>query len=97
VCLLAVLGQGSCQQTNSTPAPSQPTNRPTKHPRTHSYELLLPKRTSLRHRVPQADEGFLDFLSYLLTPEPGARPSAEEALRHPWLRHPYPPIEPMQD
>ncbi len=55
------------------------------------YELLLPKHTSLRYRVPAADEGFLDFLSYLLTPDPSARPSATEALLHPWLAHPYPP------
>ena len=54
-------------------------------------------RTSLRHRVPQGDGPFLDFLAYLLTPDPGQRPSAEEALRHPWLAYPYPPIEPMQD
>jgi serine/threonine protein kinase len=62
-----------------------------------SYELLLPKRTSLRHRVPAADDGFLDFLSYLLTPDPTQRPSAEEALQHPWLRHPYPPAEQIPD
>ncbi|WIA42780.1 hypothetical protein OEZ86_008720 [Tetradesmus obliquus] len=61
------------------------------------YELLLPKHTSLRHRVPGADEGFLDFLSYLLTPDPSARPSAEDALQHPWLSHPYPPAEQIPD
>ena len=71
------------------------------HTHTHlppkRYELLLPKRTSLRHRVPCADEGFLDFLACLLAPDPGQRPGAEEALCHPWLRHAYPPIEPIQD
>jgi serine/threonine protein kinase len=51
----------------------------------------------LRHRVPAADDGFLDFLSYLLTPDPTQRPSAEEALQHPWLRHPYPPAEQIPD
>lgn len=56
----------------------------------NSYELLLPKRTSLRHRVPGADAPFLDFLAYLLTPDPARRPTAEEALRHPWLRAAYP-------
>jgi serine/threonine protein kinase len=61
------------------------------------YELLLPKHTSLRYRVPAADEGFLDFLSYLLTPDPSARPSASEALQHPWLAHPYPPVEQIPD
>lgn len=61
------------------------------------YELLLPKHTSLRHRVPAADEGFLDFLSYLLTADPTARPSATEALQHPWLSYPYPPVEQIPD
>ncbi|KAI8472567.1 MAG: kinase-like domain-containing protein [Monoraphidium minutum] len=65
--------------------------------RTRRYELLLPKRTSLRHRVPQGDGPFLDFLAYLLTPDPGMRPSAEEALQHPWLAFPYPPADPVQD
>lgn len=61
------------------------------------YELLLPKHTSLRHRVPAADEGFLDFLSYLLTADPSARPSATEALQHPWLSFPYPPVREISD
>lgn len=61
------------------------------------YELLLPKQTSLRHRVPSADEGFLDFLSYLLTPDPTARPGATEALQHPWLSYPFPPVEQIPD
>lgn len=62
-----------------------------------SYELLLPKRTSLRHRVPAADPAFLDFLSYLLTPDPSARPGAAEALQHPWLSQAYPPLESVDD
>jgi serine/threonine protein kinase len=81
-----------CPRLTPDPRPTPPT--PASAP---SYDILLPKRTSLRHRVPSGDEGFLDFLSYLLTPDPAQRPSAEEALAHPWLRQPYPPIEPMQD
>jgi len=64
---------------------------------TDRYEVLMPKHTSLRHRVPAADEGFLDFLSYLLTPDPSARPGATEALQHPWLSFPYPPVEQIPD
>jgi serine/threonine protein kinase len=56
------------------------------------YEYLRPKRTSLRARVPEADAGCLDFLGSLLTIDPEQRPSAEQALHHPWLQHPYPPI-----
>ena len=53
------------------------------------YEILRPKHTSLRHRVPQADAGCLEFLKYLLTIDPLERPTAEEALNHPWLQHDY--------
>ncbi|BDA40915.1 probable dual specificity tyrosine-phosphorylation-regulated kinase at C-terminar half [Coccomyxa sp. Obi] len=63
-----------------------------RNPRTHRYEYLHPKRTSLRKRVPEADQGCLDFLAFLLTVDPDKRPSAEEALQHPWLQCSYPPI-----
>lgn len=53
------------------------------------YEVLRPKRTSLAARVPQADEGFLEFVRSLLQYDPAARPSAEAALAHPWLAHEY--------
>lgn len=58
----------------------------------HRYEYLHPKRTSLHKRVPEADQGCLDFLAFLLTVDPDKRPSAEEALQHPWLQQSYPPI-----
>mmetsp|Transcript_26782 Transcript_26782/g.49194 ORF Transcript_26782/g.49194 Transcript_26782/m.49194 type:complete len:951 (-) Transcript_26782:531-3383(-) len=56
------------------------------------FQLLVPKRTSLRHRLPEADEGLLDFIAYLLNIDPRKRPSALEALEHPWLQMEYPPI-----
>ena len=49
------------------------------------YEILRPKRTSLRRRVPEADAGALTFLRSLLTVDPALRPTAEQALAHPWL------------
>lgn len=48
--------------------------------------------TTLAARIPQADMGFLDFLHYLLRIDPNDRPTAEEALRHPWMHRQYPPI-----
>lgn len=58
-------------------------------PQTDRYEILVPKKTTLTHRLPEADEGLLDFISYLLTIDPKKRPTAEEALMHPWLTHDY--------
>lgn len=53
------------------------------------YELLRPKRTSLKYRIPEADEGCIEFLSCLLSVDPHQRPTAREALEHPWLQCTY--------
>lgn len=55
-------------------------------------EYLLPKKTSLAHRLPMGDQGFVDFVGYLLQINPSICPSANEALKHPWLSFPYEPI-----
>uniref|UniRef100_A0A6N2LY82 Protein kinase domain-containing protein n=1 Tax=Salix viminalis TaxID=40686 RepID=A0A6N2LY82_SALVM len=59
---------------------------------TSRLEYLIPKKTSLRHRLPMGDQGFVDFVSHLLEVNPKKRPAASEALKHPWLSHPYEPI-----
>lgn len=56
---------------------------------TSRYEFLRPKATSLARRVPQADEGMLAFLKALLQVDPTKRPTAAEALQHPWLQQQY--------
>ncbi len=53
------------------------------------YEFLTPKHTSLHHRLAAADQGFVDFVAYLLSVDPSNRPTAEAALQHPWLQVPY--------
>lgn len=55
-------------------------------------EYLLPKKTSLAHRLPMGDQGFVAFVGYLLNINPLLRPTASEALKHPWLSFPYEPI-----
>ncbi|XP_042041815.1 uncharacterized protein LOC121787206 isoform X1 [Salvia splendens] len=55
-------------------------------------EYLIPKKSSLRHRLPMGDQGFIDFIAHLLEVNPDKRPSASEALKHPWLQYPYEPI-----
>ncbi|XVE57221.1 hypothetical protein DITRI_Ditri04bG0073800 [Diplodiscus trichospermus] len=59
---------------------------------TNRLEYLVPKKTSLRHRLPMGDQGFIDFVAHLLEVNPKKRPSATEALKHPWLSYPYEPI-----
>ncbi|KAH1251965.1 DYRK-family kinase pom1 [Glycine max] len=59
---------------------------------TNRLEYLVPKKTSLRHRLPMGDQGFIDFVAHLLEVNPKKRPSASEALKHPWLSYPYEPI-----
>ncbi|KAK9075112.1 hypothetical protein SSX86_003431 [Deinandra increscens subsp. villosa] len=59
---------------------------------TNRLEYLIPKKTSLRHRLPMGDQGFIEFVSHLLEVNPKKRPSATEALKHPWLSYPYEPI-----
>lgn len=48
-------------------------------------QLLIPKKTSLFQRMRIQDSNFLDFLSSLLQVDPDLRPSASEALQHPWI------------
>ncbi|KAL2461874.1 Protein kinase superfamily protein [Abeliophyllum distichum] len=59
---------------------------------TNILEYLIPKKSSLRHRLPMGDQGFIDFVAYLLEINPKKRPPASEALKHPWLQYPYEPI-----
>lgn len=61
------------------------------------FEILQPKKTCLKARLAPADDGFVDFLDFLLQVNPRHRPSAVQALRHPWLQYPYPPVEAVQD
>ncbi|KAL6508543.1 hypothetical protein OROGR_023254 [Orobanche gracilis] len=59
---------------------------------TNRLEYLIPKKSCLRHRLPMGDQGFIDFVAHLLETNPTKRPSASEALAHPWLQYPYEPI-----
>nr|XP_018683943.1 PREDICTED: uncharacterized protein LOC103991393 isoform X3 [Musa acuminata subsp. malaccensis] len=59
---------------------------------TNRLEYLIPKKTSLRHRLPMGDQGFIYFVAHLLEVNPKKRPSASQALKHPWLSYPYEPI-----
>ena len=55
--------------------------------------LLRSKRGPLRCRLRGADAGFCAFVEALLALDPDARPTAAQALQHPWLQQAYPPDE----
>jgi len=58
---------------------------PKKKARTGKIQLLVPKKSSLKHRLRTNDGYFLDFVRWLLEVDPAKRPTAAEALTHPWL------------
>ncbi|KAK4394903.1 DYRK-family kinase pom1 [Sesamum angolense] len=41
---------------------------------TNRLEYLIPKKSSLRHRLPMGDQGFIDFVAHLLEVNPKKRP-----------------------
>ena len=48
-------------------------------------QVLVPKRSSLKARLKTDDVMFLDFVRCLLDTDRERRPTASEALKHPWL------------
>lgn len=56
---------------------------------TNEVEYIMPEESSLEHHLQVWDILFIDFLRYLLEFNPQRRPTAKEALEHPWLSHLY--------
>ncbi|XP_047057953.1 DYRK-family kinase pom1-like [Lolium rigidum] len=61
----------------------------TKNEETDQLEYLVPEKSSLRRHLRCPDPQFVDFISYLLQINPRKRPTASEALEHPWLSSEY--------
>ncbi|XP_009773492.1 uncharacterized protein LOC107777685 isoform X1 [Nicotiana tabacum] len=59
------------------------------HEDTDLLEYIIPEETSLEHQLPVSDPLFLDFVRKLLEINPQSRPTAKEAIGHPWLSHRY--------
>jgi len=53
----------------------------------HGVVYLKPKRTSLKARLKCEDPMFVDFVAHLLTLRPDKRPTASQALKHPFLQY----------
>ncbi|KAL6980713.1 hypothetical protein U1Q18_022349 [Sarracenia purpurea var. burkii] len=56
---------------------------------TSQLEYIIPEESSLENHLQVSDIGFIDFLRDLLEINPQRRPTAREALEHPWLSHQY--------
>ena len=52
----------------------------------NKFHILIPKSTSLKHRIRTDDKEFLSFLEGTLRIDPNFRLSAEEALMHPFIQ-----------
>lgn len=48
---------------------------------------MIPKNTTLKSRVRSDDDKFISFLEATLRIDPNLRPSASEALEHPFLKN----------
>ncbi|GAB2211021.1 hypothetical protein Droror1_Dr00016312 [Drosera rotundifolia] len=59
------------------------------HEDTDQVEYIVPESALLEHLLPVSDDELTDFIKFLLQINPRTRPTAEEALRHPWLSKPY--------
>lgn len=55
----------------------------------NQLEYIIPEKCSLTSRLEVSDTGFIEFIRELLQMNPGKRPTATEALQHPWLIQPY--------
>ncbi|KAF8402646.1 hypothetical protein HHK36_010735 [Tetracentron sinense] len=56
---------------------------------TNQMEYIIPEESSLEHHLQVSDIGFTEFIKDLLETNPGRRPTAREALEHPWLSYSY--------
>ncbi|CAH9060323.1 unnamed protein product [Cuscuta epithymum] len=53
---------------------------------TNQVEYIIPEETSLEDQLQVfSDPLFIDFVSNLLQINPKSRPTASQALQHPWL------------
>ncbi|CAA6654764.1 unnamed protein product [Spirodela intermedia] len=58
-----------------------------KNEETDRVERITPGRSTLSSHLGSSDLPFIGFLGYLLQMNPQKRPTAEQALQHPWLSH----------
>ncbi|XVF84032.1 hypothetical protein PTKIN_Ptkin16aG0542100 [Pterospermum kingtungense] len=55
----------------------------------NQLEYIFHEESSLEHHLQVSDARFIEFVRYLLQMNPRMRPTAKEALEHPWLSYSY--------
>lgn len=56
---------------------------------TDQLEYIIPEESSLEQHLQISNTMFIDFVRYLLRINPKRRPTARQALKHPWLSYVY--------
>lgn len=72
-------GEEESKKGGKKPPAAQPEDEETK------IHILVAKKTTLKQRLQCSDAYFLDFVRWLLEVDPLKRPTAKEALQHPFL------------
>ena len=73
------------EESQSGVHPSQRKKKPRNEDEELKVHILVTKKTTLKQRIGCDDENFIDFVRWLLEVDPMKRPTAKEALNHPWL------------
>lgn len=50
-------------------------------------QLMIPKKSSLKARLKADDATFVSFVEHLLQIDPDERPTAREAMKHPFFQN----------
>ena len=83
-----IIYQEGGENDNSSQSMSEPSQNKKKRKNNDGpvkINLLVPKKTTLKNRLKTDDLMFVDFVKSLLQVDPCRRPTAKEALAHPWL------------
>jgi serine/threonine protein kinase len=73
------------EESQSGIPPSQRKKRPRNENEELKVHILVSKKTTLKQRMNCDDDNFVDFVRWLLEVDPLKRPTAKQALTHPWL------------
>ena len=73
------------EESQSGVHPSQRKKKVRKDDEELKVHILVTKKTTLKQRIGCDDDLFIDFVRWLLEIDPLKRPTAKEAMTHPWL------------